>query len=149
MEIIILISISNNLFFSFYFIQESIIAYFICSITNLIQSCPFLKLLICFSLLKSYSWIIFCIFFRFLSPLSAVPLVALSGFGLYELGFPVVYIFAASTSSCFLYIFYDIMCDSHFVVIFEFQLAKCVEIGLPEIIILVVFSQVINKFIIF
>ncbi|BAT94395.1 hypothetical protein VIGAN_08099400 [Vigna angularis var. angularis] len=26
---------------------------------------------------------------RFLSPLSAVPLVALSGFGLYELGFPV------------------------------------------------------------
>ncbi|XP_027347466.1 nucleobase-ascorbate transporter 6-like [Abrus precatorius] len=48
---------------------------------------------------------------RFLSPLSAVPLVALSGFGLYELGFPV--------------------------------LAKCVEIGLPEIIILIVFSQYI------
>ncbi|CAL0311922.1 unnamed protein product [Lupinus luteus] len=46
---------------------------------------------------------------RFLSPLSAVPLVALSGFGLYELGFPV--------------------------------LADCVEIGLPEILILVVFSQ--------
>ncbi|BAT77353.1 hypothetical protein VIGAN_01545500 [Vigna angularis var. angularis] len=38
---------------------------------------------------------------RFLSPLSAVPLVALSGFGIYELGFPV--------------------------------LAKCVEIGLPDI----------------
>ncbi|KAL1327617.1 hypothetical protein AAHE18_13G314300 [Arachis hypogaea] len=48
---------------------------------------------------------------RFLSPLSAVPLVALSGFGLYELGFPV--------------------------------LAKCVEIGLPEIFILVIFSQYI------
>ncbi|KAG2403059.1 Farnesyl pyrophosphate synthase [Vigna angularis] len=32
---------------------------------------------------------------RFLSLLSAVPLVALSGFGLYELGFPVVLIFAA------------------------------------------------------
>lgn len=48
---------------------------------------------------------------RFVSPLSAVPLVALSGFGLYEFGFPV--------------------------------LAKCVEIGLPEIIILVVFSQYI------
>ncbi|KAL2349372.1 hypothetical protein Fmac_003372 [Flemingia macrophylla] len=48
---------------------------------------------------------------RFLSPLSAVPLVALSGFGLYELGFPV--------------------------------LAKCVEIGLPEIVILLVFSQCI------
>ncbi|KAK7309512.1 hypothetical protein RJT34_06304 [Clitoria ternatea] len=48
---------------------------------------------------------------RILSPLSAVPLVALSGFGLYELGFPV--------------------------------LAKCVEIGLPEIVVLIVFSQYI------
>ncbi|XP_039163796.1 nucleobase-ascorbate transporter 7 [Eucalyptus grandis] len=48
---------------------------------------------------------------RFLSPLAAVPLVALSGFGLYELGFPV--------------------------------LAKCVEIGLPQIILLVIFSQYI------
>ncbi|KAJ9163717.1 hypothetical protein P3X46_023354 [Hevea brasiliensis] len=46
---------------------------------------------------------------RFLSPLSAVPLVALVGFGLYELGFPGV--------------------------------AKCVEIGLPELIILVFVSQ--------
>ncbi|KAL8118299.1 hypothetical protein AgCh_016001 [Apium graveolens] len=46
---------------------------------------------------------------RFLSPLSAVPLVALAGFGLYEFGFPGV--------------------------------AKCVEIGLPELIILVIFSQ--------
>ncbi|KAK4758864.1 hypothetical protein SAY87_020165 [Trapa incisa] len=48
---------------------------------------------------------------RFLSPLSAVPLVALSGFGLYEFGFPV--------------------------------LAKCVEIGLPQLILLIVFSQYI------
>ncbi|WRX15152.1 Nucleobase cation symporter 2 family - like 6 [Theobroma cacao] len=46
---------------------------------------------------------------RFLSPLSAVPLVALSGFGLYEFGFPV--------------------------------LAKCIEIGLPQIILLLIFSQ--------
>ncbi|XP_010532269.1 PREDICTED: nucleobase-ascorbate transporter 5 isoform X1 [Tarenaya hassleriana] len=46
---------------------------------------------------------------RFLSPLSAVPLVSLVGFGLYELGFP--------------------------------GIAKCVEIGLPELIILVFFSQ--------
>lgn len=48
---------------------------------------------------------------RFLSPLSAVPLVALSGFGLYEFGFPV--------------------------------LAKCVEIGLPQLILLLIFSQYI------
>ncbi|OIV89871.1 hypothetical protein TanjilG_23136 [Lupinus angustifolius] len=46
---------------------------------------------------------------RFLSPLSAVPLVSLVGFGLYELGFPGV--------------------------------AKCVEIGLPELILLVFVSQ--------
>ncbi|CAL1357203.1 unnamed protein product [Linum trigynum] len=48
---------------------------------------------------------------RFLSPLSAVPLVAMSGFGLYEFGFPL--------------------------------LAKCVEIGLPQVIILIIFSQYI------
>ncbi|KAG7591199.1 Xanthine/uracil/vitamin C permease [Arabidopsis thaliana x Arabidopsis arenosa] len=48
---------------------------------------------------------------RFLSPLSAVPLVAFSGFGLYEQGFP--------------------------------MLAKCIEIGLPEILLLVIFSQYI------
>ncbi|CAK8563066.1 unnamed protein product [Lathyrus sativus] len=46
---------------------------------------------------------------RFLSPLSAVPLVSLVGFGLYELGFPGV--------------------------------AQCVEIGLPELILLVFVSQ--------
>ncbi|VAI24347.1 unnamed protein product [Triticum turgidum subsp. durum] len=46
---------------------------------------------------------------RLLSPLSAAPLVALVGFGLYELGFPSV--------------------------------AKCIEIGLPEIILLVALSQ--------
>ncbi|RYR30100.1 hypothetical protein Ahy_B01g054937 isoform A [Arachis hypogaea] len=48
-------------------------------------------------------------FFRFLSPLSAAPLVALVGFGLYELGFPGV--------------------------------AKCIEIGLPQLILLVFVSQ--------
>ncbi|KAF7091046.1 hypothetical protein CFC21_093705 [Triticum aestivum] len=46
---------------------------------------------------------------RYLSPLSAAPLIALVGFGLYELGFPSV--------------------------------AKCVEIGLPELILLVIFAM--------
>ncbi|KAG8366193.1 hypothetical protein BUALT_Bualt17G0051100 [Buddleja alternifolia] len=46
---------------------------------------------------------------RFMSPLSTVPLVALTGFGLYEFGFPL--------------------------------LTKCVEIGLPQLILLVIFSQ--------
>ncbi|KAK9750984.1 hypothetical protein RND81_02G234000 [Saponaria officinalis] len=48
---------------------------------------------------------------RLLSPLSAVPLVSLVGFGLYALGFPGV--------------------------------AKCVEIGLPQLIVLLIFSQYI------
>ncbi|GFZ21271.1 nucleobase-ascorbate transporter 7 [Actinidia rufa] len=48
---------------------------------------------------------------RLLSPLSVVPLVALTGFGLYELGFPLV--------------------------------AKCVEIGIPQLIFLLIFSQYI------
>ncbi|GFY88321.1 Xanthine/uracil permease family protein [Actinidia rufa] len=50
---------------------------------------------------------------RFLSPLSAVPLVALTGFGLYEFGFPLV--------------------------------TKCVEIGLPQLFFLVIFSQYIPR----
>ncbi|KAF8013921.1 hypothetical protein BT93_I1703 [Corymbia citriodora subsp. variegata] len=49
------------------------------------------------------------IFTRYLSPLSAVPLVTLTGLGLFARGFP--------------------------------ELAKCVEIGLPELIVLIVISQ--------
>ncbi|XP_063950093.1 nucleobase-ascorbate transporter 7 isoform X2 [Daucus carota subsp. sativus] len=48
---------------------------------------------------------------RFLSPLSAVPLVTLVGLGLYQQGFPL--------------------------------LAQCVEVGLPELIILILLSQYI------
>ncbi|KAI4964094.1 hypothetical protein ZWY2020_008398, partial [Hordeum vulgare] len=50
-----------------------------------------------------------------LSPLSAVPLVSLVGFGLYELGFPAVS-------------------------------SQGVEIGLPELILMVAFSQVLQHF---
>ncbi|CAI9280347.1 unnamed protein product [Lactuca saligna] len=52
---------------------------------------------------------------RFLSPLSAVPLVALAGFGLYEFGFPGV--------------------------------ARCVEIGLPQLMLLVILSQYVSRLI--
>ncbi|KAL2543133.1 Nucleobase-ascorbate transporter 6 [Abeliophyllum distichum] len=48
---------------------------------------------------------------RLMSPLSTVPLVALTGFGLYEFGFPL--------------------------------LSKCVEIGMPQLIVLIIFSQYI------
>ncbi|GAB4853419.1 N alpha-acetyl-transferase [Ancistrocladus abbreviatus] len=46
---------------------------------------------------------------RFLSPLSAIPLVTLTGLGLFQFGFP--------------------------------QLAKCIEVGLPALILLVLFSE--------
>ncbi|GFZ07801.1 Xanthine/uracil permease family protein [Actinidia rufa] len=52
---------------------------------------------------------------RFLSPLSAVPLVALTGFGLYEFGFPGV--------------------------------AKCIEIGLPQLVVIVFVSQYLGHLI--
>lgn len=52
---------------------------------------------------------------KFLTPLSVTPLVALSGFGLYEFGFP--------------------------------GLAKCVEIGLPQLILLVFFAQYLSHII--
>ncbi|KAI7728034.1 hypothetical protein M8C21_007381 [Ambrosia artemisiifolia] len=52
---------------------------------------------------------------RFLSPLSAVPLVGLAGFGLYEFGFPGV--------------------------------VRCVEVGLPQLIFLVIVSQYLSHFI--
>ncbi|XP_041013740.1 nucleobase-ascorbate transporter 4 [Juglans microcarpa x Juglans regia] len=52
---------------------------------------------------------------RFLSPLAAIPLVTLTGLGLFARGFP--------------------------------QLAKCIEVGLPELIILVVLSQYISSMI--
>ncbi|KAH7658278.1 Xanthine/uracil/vitamin C permease protein [Dioscorea alata] len=55
--------------------------------------------------------VFYSMFSRYLSPLSAAPLVALAGFGLYEFGFPGV--------------------------------AKCIEIGLPQLIFLIVFSQYI------
>ncbi|CAK9138646.1 unnamed protein product [Ilex paraguariensis] len=58
---------------------------------------------------------LWCIVVRFLSPLSVVPLVALAGFGLYELGFPGV--------------------------------AKCVEIGLPQLVIIVFLSQYLSHLI--
>ncbi|XP_062177710.1 nucleobase-ascorbate transporter 4 isoform X2 [Alnus glutinosa] len=55
------------------------------------------------------------ILIRFLSPLSAVPLVALTGLGLFVHGFPL--------------------------------LANCIEVGLPELIILIILSQYIPSLI--
>lgn len=83
-----------------------------------------------------------------MSPLSAVPLISLVGFGLYELGFPGV----SSAPSIFFYFFnpeYTFMEEFFFSFFFLkkwMQVAKCVEIGLPELILLVAFSQVLMLF---
>ena len=75
----------------------------------------------------------FC--FRYLSPLSAAPLVALVGFGLYELGFPSV---RFDNCVCIKYSFKDMA----YAWTINTQVAKCVEIGLPELILLVIFAMV-------
>ena len=56
-------------------------------------------------------------YFRLMSPLSTVPLVALTGFGLYELGFPLVTFMWRMQASfqrfCFLsYMISNLICDS-------------------------------------
>ncbi|XP_021320069.1 nucleobase-ascorbate transporter 6 isoform X1 [Sorghum bicolor] len=82
---------------------------------------------------------------KFLSPLSAVPLVSLAGFGLYELGFPGVSVILQLIrilmwlSHCsFIYILSLFLLTLRFIWL---QVAKCVEIGLPEIILMLIFSQ--------
>lgn len=85
-------------------------------------------------------------FRRFLSPLSAVPLISLAGFGLYELGFPGVSIIINATNMVWLLLdsFIILACITGTLTtgFIRFQVAKCVEIGLPEIILMLIFSQV-------
>lgn len=82
---------------------------------------------------------------RFQSPLAAVPLVALSGFGLYHLGFPLVWYWVLRLSS------YkpSLMIYSFTINLWPIssgltptQLADCIEIGMPQLILLIIFSQV-------
>ncbi|KMZ69528.1 Nucleobase ascorbate transporter [Zostera marina] len=63
---------------------------------------------------------------RFLSPLAAVPLVSLVGLGLYFLGFPGVIKPNTYSSSSTMHL-----------------VARCIEVGLPELILLVILSQFI------
>lgn len=96
-------------------------------------------------------WLIFphpLYWFRFLSPLSAVPLVSLAGFGLYEFGFPGVSVFPLHLEWIVVKIFLGLLiCYSFYqnrmlMLALDIQVAKCVEIGLPQLIILILVSQV-------
>lgn len=90
-----------------------------------------------------------------MSPLSAVPLVALVGFGLYELGFPGVRIFfhyfvqyckRNSSEDLIVFFFFlrrqNLVCDVWKFLFSVTQVAKCIEIGLPQLIWLIILSQV-------
>ncbi|KAA3453400.1 Xanthine/uracil/vitamin C permease [Gossypium australe] len=80
---------------------------------------------------------------RFLSPLSVVPYVTFTGLGLYHLGFPMVIVdnFSATAAiSC-----YMILADS-FLFPHLIKLAKCVEIGIPGIILMVFISQILPRY---
>ncbi|AAB60909.1 Similar to Zea mays permease 1 (gb/U43034) [Arabidopsis thaliana] len=63
---------------------------------------------------------------RFLSPLSIAPLATFTGLGLYHIGFPLIY---------------NMMQTS-----FIFQLARCVEVGLPGLILLIFVTQYLPRF---
>ncbi|KAF7126401.1 hypothetical protein RHSIM_Rhsim11G0152100 [Rhododendron simsii] len=87
---------------------------------------------------------------RLITPVSAVPLVTLVGLGLYAQGFPqlrlVVNLVAiryrlfiqAEFSNLIVPMRFDISC---------IKLAECIEIGLPELIILIILSQYIPRWI--
>ena len=113
---IILILISNKFCFVLYTysIKSSRPQLTSVAVITLLSMLKIIDLFYSLKIILMSNFLYFC--FRFLSPLSAVPLVALSGFGLYELGFPVVSIFATRTSPCFVvfFLYFKIItCDSH------------------------------------
>lgn len=83
--------------------------------------------------------IFFIFIFRFFSPVGMVPVIALTGFGLFNRGFPVVCLFLKIEESSLLgFLFWlCVLC---------LQVGTCVEIGIPMLILFVLFSQVIHLF---
>lgn len=80
--------------------------------------------------------IFFIFIFRFFSPVGMVPVIALTGFGLFNRGFPVVCLSLKIEESSLLgFLFWlCVLC---------LQVGTCVEIGIPMLILFVLFSQVI------
>lgn len=77
-----------------------------------------------------------------------VPVISLVGFGLLDRGFPVVC--CAEKDSLFFFVF---LCLLHMIslkstkmmcLINYYQVGRCVEIGIPMLILFVAFSQVMN-----
>lgn len=76
-------------------------------------------------------------FFRFFSPVGMVPVIALTGFGLFNRGFPVVNyneLLSLKIQKIIpLVLIWQCFC---------LQVGNCVEIGIPMLILFVIFSQV-------
>ncbi|KAF5733377.1 putative nucleobase-ascorbate transporter 10 [Tripterygium wilfordii] len=77
---------------------------------------------------------------RFLSPLAIVPYVTFTGLGLYYLGFPSV---RCSSLLNYHLLAYKI---NLFLLVISIQLAKCVEIGLPQIVAIVFIAQYLPNY---
>eukprot|EP01018_Ginkgo_biloba_P015124 Gb_40643 [translate_table: standard] len=86
---------------------------------------------------------------RFFSPLGMVPVIALVGFGLFERGFPQVCAGFSDQNSLAAFVsnwvasaieekvLYGTLCS----IIVLYQVGKCVEVGLPMLIIFIAFAQ--------
>ncbi|KAE9611391.1 putative xanthine/uracil/vitamin C permease [Lupinus albus] len=82
--------------------------------------------------------------YRFFTPLTLVPYVTFTGLGLYRLGFPMV-----NNSTLLIQLFMIICLLTLYFVQTLFQMAKCVEIGLPALIVMIFISQASYKYLIF
>lgn len=80
---------------------------------------------------------------RFLSPLSVVPYVTFAGLGLYQLGFPMVKNWGLKNTTLLIFCFLTSLFMIWKLIL---QLAKCVEIGLPALIVMVFISQASSYF---
>lgn len=102
--------------------------------------------------------ITFVLHFRFFSPLGMAPVIALVGFGLFDRGFPVVcciknychflvntlitpYWAKLKCTHCYFTQYYFLI-DS----LYLYQVGRCVEIGIPMLILFIAFSQVLLPF---
>lgn len=75
--------------------------------------------------------------FRFLSPLAAVPFVTLTGLGLFFFAFPGV----SSRHSRLAFFGRRSLLANHSSFL-QPQVTKCIEVGLPALVLLVIFAEV-------
>lgn len=100
-------------------------------------------------------WLHCFLYFRFFSPLGMAPVIALVGFGLFDRGFPVVLLpfflilnlLLSKWNKMKIYTSCDV---THILFTIDslnfYQVGRCVEIGIPMLILFIAFSQVLLLF---